>query len=123
MSINVPLLKTTLAYIEAHPEEWDQSEWRCGTGACFAGHAAILHGAKWRGRNATDMHVISPDGATYMVDSYAREALGLELRPYTDPNDKVCYYGIELFRAGNSLDDLRRIVGELCAQAESEAAK
>lgn len=120
--INVPLLKETLAYIEAHPEEWDQSKWRCGTGACFAGHAAILHGAKWRNLAPDDMRIIAPGGEVRYVDSYAREALGLKAEVYVD-HDGDTEFGVELFDGHNTLDDLRRIVGELCAQAESEAAK
>jgi hypothetical protein len=44
---NVDLLRRTLAYIEEHPQEWNQRAWRCGTTACFAGHAVILDGGRW----------------------------------------------------------------------------
>lgn len=39
--INEKLLLETLAYIETHPQDWEQGSWRCGTGMCFAGHAAL----------------------------------------------------------------------------------
>lgn len=42
--INGKLLLETLAYIETHPEEWNQEQWRCQTGMCFAGHAALTAG-------------------------------------------------------------------------------
>lgn len=44
---NVPLLKRTLAHIKANPSGWNQDNWRCGTGMCFAGRAAILAGGTW----------------------------------------------------------------------------
>lgn len=43
---NADLAYRTLDYIDAHPEEWEQSEWACGTKACFAGWAVILSGGK-----------------------------------------------------------------------------
>lgn len=106
MSVNVDLLRRTLAHIEQHPEEWDQGTWRCGTAACFAGHAAILAGGRW----STDSllpyataNVVSPDGSVRFVAEFAEEQLGL-----TDGQ-----WG-QLFHFENTLDDLRRIVGELC---------
>lgn len=44
---NVPLLRRTLAHIEANPLTWDQSWWRCETGMCFAGWACELAGGEW----------------------------------------------------------------------------
>lgn len=40
---NDELLDATLAHIEAHPEDWNQDDWR----TCFAGHAATLAGGQW----------------------------------------------------------------------------
>ena len=42
--MNIELLDAALAYIDEHPEEWDQSTWDCGTTACIAGHMARLSG-------------------------------------------------------------------------------
>ena len=42
--LNVELLDKTLDYIEAYPEEHDQSAWICGTKMCFAGHALCQAG-------------------------------------------------------------------------------
>ena len=42
--MNIELLDRALAYIDKHPEEWDQRTWDCGTAACIAGHTARLSG-------------------------------------------------------------------------------
>lgn len=46
--INDELLERTMRHIEKNPEEHDQQRYvnDCGTAFCFAGHAAILNGAK-----------------------------------------------------------------------------
>lgn len=31
----------TFAYICTHPKDWHQGAWRCNSGMCFAGHAAV----------------------------------------------------------------------------------
>jgi uncharacterized protein YjbI with pentapeptide repeats len=35
-------LDAALAYIDAHPQEWDQDVWVCDTGGCVAGHLVHL---------------------------------------------------------------------------------
>jgi hypothetical protein len=35
------VLDAALAYIDAHPDEWDQSTWMCGTSACVAGRIVL----------------------------------------------------------------------------------
>lgn len=35
-------LRAVLAYIEAHPESWNQGEWACGTSGCLAGWTVAL---------------------------------------------------------------------------------
>lgn len=65
MALNISVLLQTLGYIEENPHTWTQSAWRalpvdeatgkamiqestrCGANLCFAGHAAMLTGAKW----------------------------------------------------------------------------
>jgi hypothetical protein len=102
---NKELLQRTIDYIEAHPEEWDQAEWRCGTSMCFAGHAAILAGCEWR--DETGPFVLLPDmedkkyiyGDTARVDDAARFMLGLT------SNEAMV-----LFAANNSLVALREMV-------------
>lgn len=46
-NFNVDLAFRTLDAIKKNPEVWDQGSWRCGSGMCFAGWAAMLTGAKW----------------------------------------------------------------------------
>lgn len=72
--MNVKLLDDTLAYIEAHPEEHDQSTWVCDTTMCFAGHALALSGVKVE--VDPDRHILL-DGKRAGMESSAREALGL----------------------------------------------
>lgn len=121
---NVELLRRVLAHIEAHPEQWDQLSYRalvdCGTAYCFAGHVVGLTGGRWS----------APIGAEDADDDDD------ELPPLEDCVDvgdviqHVSYYaqnqlGItsgqadELFSPGNTLDDLRRIVGRICGDREA----
>lgn len=114
---NVKLLRTTLAHIEAEPEKWDQKDWRCGTGMCFAGWAATLAGGKWAyGPDETgrDMLAAEPEDdelsrrlGTIQAADRAQRLLGL--------NE---WDADELFDGGNDLDDLRRIVESLCMREE-----
>lgn len=57
--LNIELLEKTMQHIETHPEDWNQETWRCGTGMCFAGHAATLAGREWASEN--------PDGDNSMM--------------------------------------------------------
>jgi hypothetical protein len=43
----IALAQRTLEQIKAHPQEWDQTTWRCQSGMCFAGWAAVLNGRRW----------------------------------------------------------------------------
>jgi hypothetical protein len=78
--LNVPLLRKTMEYIEAHPQEWDQDEWvakgSCGTTMCFAGTAAYLMGAVMDPRVDVSMCTL-PDGSSKNIEWYAAEQLGL----------------------------------------------
>lgn len=118
---NVDLLRRTLAHIEANPDEWDQTHWRCETAMCFAGWACDLAGGQWYEDDPTGMYrdeLIAEDGDTgpYMhsrngvrtihVDDRARRVLGID-EPQAD----------RLFDAVNNLHDLRRIVGALCEES------
>lgn len=109
MTLNVELLDRTLAHIEAHPEEWDQGAWRCETGLCFAGTAAVLSGAKWlHPLGHQQDHWVRGRGSQQSEPAAwrAQRLLGLD----EDQAD-------ELFAAHNTLDDLRRIVADLKAAA------
>ena len=70
MNKNVELAYKTLDYIRAHPEEWSQQIYMCGSMACFAGRASLIaldmrHADQFRCRTA---HASVP--------AFAREALG-----------------------------------------------
>lgn len=118
---NIDLLKRTLAHIEADPENWFQGEWRivnaehdpdrCGTSYCFAGWTLQLSGGKWA-YPADDIDrnhiVLTPEGEADVAE-VAAELL--------DIDDFYQTLSSHLFDPENTLDDLRRIVGELCAEA------
>lgn len=115
MAVNVELLQKTLAHIEAHPKLWDQTWWRtervgCGTAYCFAGWAAMLSGAAFvrlEDRTLSNEFVIPAGGGdSIWIQTYAGQALGIS-------SDKA----MDLFNGDNTLADLRRIVGELVAEA------
>lgn len=48
---NVVLLEQTMQHIENNPGDWEQEQWRCGSGMCFAGWAATLAGREWATKN------------------------------------------------------------------------
>ncbi|MGP4093024.1 hypothetical protein [Nonomuraea sp. KM90] len=122
MTINAQLLKQTLAHIEANPSEWDQKQYRCGTGLCFAGWAVQLAGGRWYSDNADaalgealiaepgEARSFAPesDSSVRLVHAEfrAEQVLGLS-------DDQAG----RLFYAGNTLPDLRLIVAELCEEA------
>lgn len=93
--------------------EWDQSEWfikyDCGTACCFAGNLLLHHGYKpefLHKDSAIAYSVTAPNGMKDVgVGVEAAMLLGL---------NKV--QAEQLFHAQNSLDDLRRIVAELCEE-------
>ena len=109
MTINKDLLRETLAYIEAHPEEWDQTKWLCGTTACFAGRACLLSGDR-------PVYEIGPDdesGRVYFGQDNRRRQVryrAADLLGLGQHDADV------LFDCGCTMDDLRRIVAELCAR-------
>ena len=39
---NAALAYKVLDYIKAHPEEWDQRNWHCGTTHCFGGFVEMF---------------------------------------------------------------------------------
>jgi hypothetical protein len=107
VTINITLLTRTLEYIEAHPLEWVQSDWTCGTAGCFAWHAAILDGARRDPAYEPDEWVVGPSTSeTEHVSDYAEAALGLS-------GEQADQH----FGEDNTLADLRRIVGELTGDA------
>lgn len=95
---DIAKLDAALAYIEEHPEEWDQFSWgrrtprnACGTAGCIAFHVGRIDGAEmtWWGSSLELIGGASPS-------RYARESLDLRIDQST-----------ALFMGNNSLDDLK----------------
>ena len=78
MTRNVELLQKVMDYIEAHPEKHDQTDWFCGTAACFAGHAALMSGWTIVTSQKNAGMVTNGDCIRY-VPGVARDALGLTI--------------------------------------------
>lgn len=102
MKKNIALLTDTMDYIEAHPDEWDQHNYR----SCFAAHAAQLSGARFIITDLTDYtdgdfwRVVSPVTDTTMpVWEFATSMLGLT------PGESTA-----LFAGDNDIEMLRTIV-------------
>lgn len=102
------LARLALKEIENRPQEWDQSNWHCGTSMCFAGFVAELAGAKWispQSRSALDAAtylVLTPDGKIEQVSNFAAKALGFV--GYDSSRN------LDLFHACNDLEDLRGMI-------------
>jgi len=99
------LAYATLDYIKSHPEEWEQTEWRCESGMCFAGHAAILGGAVWVKQNLNDTDWKSAlfmiyKGKVKTVDVLAAEFLEIN----TDP------LRFDLFDSENTIEDIEKFL-------------
>jgi hypothetical protein len=45
--VNISRLDKAFASIDAGEREWDQFDWRCGTGGCLAAHAGLVSGWVW----------------------------------------------------------------------------
>jgi hypothetical protein len=98
-------IQNIIDYIEAHPEEWDQTEWiaptDCGTAYCVAGHAIA------RSDRFTFIRRRS-DGASYVRDNQTGANL-----PIFDVAQRLLgltwYQADRLFDSANSLDDLKHI--------------
>lgn len=118
-AINAPLLRQTLAHIEANPQTWHQGHWRCKTGMCFAGWTAQLAGGRWAGSpdSLFGSYLVAEDGdlpghvqetavgAVVDVSDRATRLLGISVGQ-----------SITLFRGSNDLPAIRRIVADLIGQ-------
>jgi hypothetical protein len=118
MTLNTEGLNQTLAYIKAHPEEWNQGSWgkrtSCGTTYCFAGTWAHVSGAEllWEQypNNSLYVDVVKVGGKKECVDDYAARTLGL-----TDDEQEKLFYSkptleqledmIDRISTGLSIDD------------------
>lgn len=106
---NIPALRATLRHIKANPHEWEQQTWRCKTGMCFAGHAAILNGGRWLRATSVESEsatVVHPEtGDLLHVQDFAMEVLGL-----------ANYQADELFHHENTITDLEEIIDDLAQE-------
>jgi len=102
--MDVELAKLALKNIEAEPQKWNQADWRCSTGMCFAGHVVYAAGGRWveedwnRASYQNCHTVVLPDGRTGVVSAIAHELLG------------TIHSDDSLFLATNTLDDLKRLI-------------
>lgn len=109
---NAALLRQTLAYIEEHPDDWDQGSWRY----CFAAWAAVLEGGEWLSDESVCMVVRDddPDSDILIVDG-KRLVLGEDrarrVLRLTWPQT------FDLFAGDSDLDDLRALVAEMTSGA------
>lgn len=133
MTINVDGLTRTLAHIEANPKDWNQAYYRCGTSFCFAGWFAVLDGAKlaspepivpdWQAcdyLSLEEAHSDHPeiDWARPEVNTDAGLADGTSIGSYAEAGLGLSWdQARELFDGENTMQDLRRIVARLVAEA------
>lgn len=116
MSVNVELLDRTLAQIESDPSHWEQRAYRCESGLCFAGWAAVLAGAKWAEPDVAWSSLVVAEEADPERWIRDHEGVGLVIHVHERAQRVLGIDDVdaeELFAGRNTLDDLRRIVAEL----------
>jgi hypothetical protein len=103
MTPNVHLLRLTLNFIEQNPDQWDQASWK----SCFGGLA---------------LHFAGVDTWTDSLDGFYYDLSATGEHPDEHPSyraDRVlgidCNDRHGLYRVGNTISDLRRIVDNLTA--------
>lgn len=108
---DIKAMRAILAYIKAHPEDWDQRYWavRVLRGRAtynFAGLAIVLDGQTilWTEGDNYASHCKRPGQSwpTERIQSRAQRVLGL-----TDTQADM------LFGGGNTLADLKRLVSQI----------
>ena len=130
MRINKELLRETLQTIKDNPQHWNQRNWHCETSHCFAGFVEC----KLRGHNLGEE---VPYGWTIETKGYLEYILSINSLDDDERFEQLnIYYSNEtnhrilprialglsvsqadkLFCVRNKLEDLERIVEELCTQ-------
>jgi hypothetical protein len=99
-------IDAVVAYVRAHPEEYDQETWLC----CIAGHAARMDGWKPYPTGFITSMVIK-DGTARTIVAVAADLLGLD--------EDTAY---DLFDVNNTLEDISRIQAELHAAYRPDGA-
>jgi hypothetical protein len=113
---NAELAYRVLDHIDAHPEQWNQKRWWCGTSGCFAGWAVTLSGEQV---NADAC--VTANGLIMHVSDRAAQVLGFpDEDALIDAAIEAMGGGIPeeddapaLFNAGNTREDLGRLVAEI----------
>jgi hypothetical protein len=81
--------KRAFEHVKAHPEEWDQHQWHCGTVACLGGWMDVLLNLPYYG---------DANGTANTISTIAARVHIFDID------------GDSLFYAGNSLDDLEQML-------------
>lgn len=100
---NIAELERVLTFITDHPEQHKQGSWTCNTGACLAGHAALLNGYRkfYENGKAINGELIK-DHRHYDVEAEAIKVLGLR---QTD--------AVILFSGTNTRDSIAAMIKDL----------
>lgn len=133
---NVALLRQTLEHVKTNEGDWIQNQWitpaderedpSCGTAYCFAGWAVALSGYKIERTGNVRTNQLPPE----MVDHLDAEdrvfPSGYAGGPVAECGSVAAVLlgirhfdgrgGCHLFCGHNDLDDLERMVAELCAE-------
>lgn len=116
---NTELLQRTLAHIEAHPDQWDQTMWatktECGTAYCFAGWTVAIarpDAVPVFEDDCFSTCEVSVDGARVYIDELAIKLLGLSAGDAD-----------ELFHASNTIEELREMVADLTAATPADPSR
>jgi hypothetical protein len=116
---NAALAYAVLDHIDAHPEQWNQAKWDCGTAACFAGHAVRLSGGVIQGFSNSDAEVVdtTDEFARWMLGMSPLEAachvLGIDADMGAVADDPETGERFWLFDASNDRARLGRLVAEI----------
>lgn len=102
---NAELAWRVLDHIDAHPENWDQRRWWCGTGGCFAGWTVQLAGED-------PDEYLDPDSRPVHVSTRAAQLLGFRSQYNLDDaaEEALDSGDCELFSSYNNRENLGRIV-------------
>jgi len=104
-----------LVLIEKDPESWNQAQWRCETGGCYAYEVSSAAGSEWyrewdEGGKPGEMELMAPDKEKGwpLETAMDRACRILGLQPYIPESEA-------LFDGTNTLHDLETVVHHLAA--------
>ena len=110
--MNTELAHKVLDHITANPKTWNQEEWRCDSGMCYAGWAVTLSDAGLRWLNDDTSWVILPEGFPEVhyewKEDGERRAQAVNVAEILLDIDNLS--ARRLFRSVNTLEDLREYV-------------